>query len=161
MYARINRYRGTKSKSLGCFFMALPALILVSISWGYIAYTTGFWYVLAYLLLFTLINPFMCLMWWHDSDAWRDVEAMRKQWFWKGLVSFTLLGNPFGYKLQKLSESYAKHFIPAKDGNPAREDKEAVELEEGAAWGIQSISTAVFHVALAVILQIVANLGLV
>ena len=136
--------------------MALPALILVSISWGYVAYSTGFWYILAYLATFTILCPFIDLMWIHDSDDWRDFEAMKKQWFWKGLIAFGLLGNPFGYKLQKLSESYERNFIPAKDGQPARENKEAVEHDEGTAWGKQSILTACGHVVLAGIFLAVA-----
>lgn len=159
MYARINRFRGTKSKSLGCFFMALPALILVSISWGYVAYSTGFWYILAYLATFTTVSSFLSLMWWHDSDAWRDIPAMRKQWFWKGLVSFGLLGNPLGYKLQELSRSYDRWFSAGKEDQAildGTESKTEVEHDEGTAWGKQSIFTACGHVVLAGIFLVVA-----
>ena len=155
IYGEMNRFRGTQSKSLGCFFMALPALVLVSISWGYVAYDTGFWYPLPYLLLFTTVSSFLSLMWWHDSDAWRDIPAMKRQWFMKGMVTFGLLGNPLGYRLHKLSESYDRWFT---SGREVEKSKHEVEIAEGEAWGKQSILTACGHVALAVIFAICARM---
>ncbi len=146
-YALTNRYRGTEHrKALGCLLMALPAALISGVGWGWFWYSTGLFAPFLYVLLANLLSSFLCLMWWHKSDYWRFPDRMTRQWMWKGLVAFGLLGNPFGYELQKLGAVYAENFTSSK------EDKEAIERAEGRAWGEYSFLTACVHFVAALIL---------
>ncbi len=134
-YASINRYRGTKSKPLGCLFMGLPAAVISGVAWS----LAGYWYIGLYTAVIGIMGAFICLWWWTDSEDWRHSEIMAEQWRNKGFWTFILLGNPFGFLLENLGDVYADDFTSMK------EDKEAVERAEGDAWGLQSFLTACVH----------------
>jgi len=144
IYSYINReIRGTRHKALGCFLMALPALIISGLAFGYLWHSTGFYLPFIYVMLATLLSSFLPLLWWHDSDKWRDADAMQVQWRRKGFVSFILLGNPCGYKLQDLGQVYAREF-----NHEHTDSKANVELAEGRQWGKHSIITSLYHCGL-------------
>ncbi len=134
-YGSINRYRGTKSKLLGCLFMGLPAAVISGAAWT----LAGYWYIGLYTAVIGIMGAFICLWWWTDSEDWRHSEIMAEQWRNKGFWTFILLGNPFGFLLESLGDVYAEDFTSTK------EDKEAVERAEGSAWGLQSFLTACAH----------------
>ncbi len=72
---------------------------------------------------------------------------MEKQWRFKGALAFGLLGNPCGYKLSELHNSYERWFMGGREETLS---KGYVESEEGEAWGKYSLITAVWNVILAV-----------
>jgi hypothetical protein len=150
-YAKMNRYRGTKSKPIGCLLLALPAFLIVTIAAIVLWRFTGMWYPLAYAPLFTVLSAFIFMMWWHRSDDWRNISAMKRQLFLKGMVSFGLLLYPLGYQMHVVSASYERWFSPGKEDQAildGTESKTEVEHAEGAEWGKHSLRTAAGNVLL-------------
>lgn len=150
LYSYVNRHiRGTDdvikkhSKAIGCFLMAVPALIVSGLAFGYLWHSTGFYLPFIYVMVMTVLSSFICLMWVHNSDDWRDSDKMSQQWKLKGGLAFGLLGNPCGYKLQDLGRVYEREFK-----NENKNSKANVERAEGRQWGKHSIITALYHCGL-------------
>lgn len=135
--------RGMRSKVGGCLLMALPFLLLYSLAWGVAYGLIGYicWWAFSYVNLAAALCAFICLMWWHDSDAWLFPEKMEKQWMRKGMAAFGLLGAPYlGYSLKELGAVYASNM------NISKHDKAAVERAEGREWGMRHLQTCWIHI---------------
>jgi len=129
-YAWANRYRGSKSKSLGYLFLMLPTLIAINfVLFGHWIWMIGF-------TVIYLLHTLIIFKWFWGSDYWSgwymdvdrpgDLKALERVWLWKSIAGFALLGQPWlGIPMKRAGKIYID----------AREDIESAELKVGALYG--------------------------
>lgn len=154
-YAWANRYRGTKSKPLGCLLLAAPANVAYAATWcvGYAVTGYACWWVVMAFYLLTVLKMGWMFWWGTNSDDWRYPDKMAARWRRNGKIGFGILGLPFlGSKMEAMGEVYRQNFTSMK------EDKEACEHAEGAALAPLEMESTSIHIAIVILFYLLRTL---